>query len=192
MECSKGESTRDSLYCENCSKVDGCCCLAIHIVKENECCWNDNRVGNCDRHRLDRDPSIIDIGKRKSLSHCQEEGNGLGLCTFFSHAKSLYAAALGIEILCIAAAEIGENTGLYLFGFNSWGITIAYMMGYALASFTTFTTILGRYSNQGKSSTSTRKTDSCCPILEPDTTQAPVKTMTTKTTVIISDTFREI
>jgi hypothetical protein len=34
--------------------------------------------------------------------------------------KGLYAAALGIEILCITAAEIGENTGLYLFGFNPW------------------------------------------------------------------------
>ena len=30
------------------------------------------------------------------------------------------------EILCIAAAEIGENTGLQLFGFNVWGIIIAY------------------------------------------------------------------
>jgi hypothetical protein len=34
----------------------------------------------------------------------------------------LYAAALGIEILCIAAAEIGENTGLYIFGFNTKGL----------------------------------------------------------------------
>lgn len=60
-----------------------------------------------------------------------------GLLGFFRHAKSLYAAALGIEILCIAAAEIGENTGLYLFGFNLVGIPIAYAMGYSLAGFTT-------------------------------------------------------
>jgi hypothetical protein len=33
---------------------------------------------------------------------------------FFRHVKTMYAAALGIEILCIAAAEIGENTGLYV------------------------------------------------------------------------------
>jgi hypothetical protein len=32
--------------------------------------------------------------------------------------KKLYAAALGIEILCIMSAEIGENIGLYTFGFN--------------------------------------------------------------------------
>jgi hypothetical protein len=42
------------------------------------------------------------------------------------YVKGLYAAALGIEILCISAAEIGENTGLYLFGFNPGGIAIAY------------------------------------------------------------------
>jgi hypothetical protein len=59
----------------------------------------------------------------------------------------LYAAALGIEILCIAAAEIGENTGLYIFGFNAGGIVIAYVMGYALAGFVTFVTIIGRYDN---------------------------------------------
>jgi hypothetical protein len=84
-----------------------------------------------------------------------------GWSEFFKHAKALYAAALGIEILCIAAAEIGENTGLYLFGFNLVGIPIAYAMGYALAGFTTFVTILGRY-NYG----SNDKIDSCCSVLE--------------------------
>lgn len=83
------------------------------------------------------------------------------LSQFFRRVKGLYAAALGIEILCIAAAELGENTGLYLFGFNLVGIPIAYAMGYALAGFTTFATILGRY-NYGSS----RKIDSCCSVLE--------------------------
>lgn len=81
-----------------------------------------------------------------------------GLSQFLRNIKGLYAAALGIEILCIAAAEIGENTGLYLFGFNLVGIPIAYAMGYVLAGFTTFAAILGRYnyaSNNGK-------IDSCC------------------------------
>jgi hypothetical protein len=40
--------------------------------------------------------------------------NEKSIYEFFRHVKSLYAAALGIEILCIAAAEIGENTGLYV------------------------------------------------------------------------------
>jgi hypothetical protein len=73
---------------------------------------------------------------------------GFRLRAFLLYAKSLCAAALGIEILCIAAAEIGKNTGLYLFGFNAGGIAIAYVMGYALAGFTTFVAILGRHSNQ--------------------------------------------
>jgi hypothetical protein len=49
------------------------------------------------------------------------------------------------EILCEAADEIGENTGLYFIGFNLWGIIIAYALGYTLAGFTTIITILGRY-----------------------------------------------
>jgi hypothetical protein len=85
------------------------------------------------------------------------------LSPFFRRVKGLYAAALGIEILCIAAAEIGENTGLYLFGFNLVGIPIAYAMGYALAGFTTFATILGRYNYYGSSK---KKIDSCCSVLE--------------------------
>ncbi|WP_148701252.1 hypothetical protein [Candidatus Nitrososphaera evergladensis] len=59
------------------------------------------------------------------------------------------------------ATEIGENTGLYLFGFNQIGIPIAYAMGYALAGFTTFATILGRY-NYG----SNDRIDGCCSVLE--------------------------
>jgi hypothetical protein len=78
--------------------------------------------------------------------------------------KGLYAAALGIEVLCIAAAEIGENTGLYLFGFNPFGIVTAYAMGYALAGFTTFITILGRYNL----SSSKQDMCSCCSVLEQD------------------------
>jgi hypothetical protein len=83
---------------------------------------------------------------------------------FFRHVKSLYAAALGIEILCIAAAEVGENTGLYLLGFNHIGVPLAYVMGYCLAAFTTFVTILGRYRYDSRD-----KIDSCCSVLEQDT-----------------------
>ena len=79
---------------------------------------------------------------------------------FFSFTKHVYAAALGIEILCIGAAEIGENIGLYSFGFNILGISLAYVIGYALAGFTTFMTILGRYEGNGV------KIDGCCSVLE--------------------------
>jgi hypothetical protein len=59
---------------------------------------------------------------------------------------------------------MGENSGLYLFGFNPLGIAIAYVMGYALAGFTTFVTILGRY-NYGSSN---KTMCSCCSVLEQD------------------------
>jgi hypothetical protein len=82
---------------------------------------------------------------------------------FFKHIKYLYGAALGLEILCITAAEIGENTALYLFGFNWIGIPIAYLMGYGLAGFVTFITILGRYNSDHKD----HKViiDTCCSVL---------------------------
>jgi hypothetical protein len=73
----------------------------------------------------------------------------------------MYAAALGIEILCIMSAEVGENIGLYTFGFNLHGIVIAYILGYALAGFSTFMTILGRYDFN-----SNNKIDGCCSFLE--------------------------
>jgi hypothetical protein len=106
-----------------------------------------------------------------------------GIRSFFSYAKGLYAAALGIEILCIAAAEIGENTGLYLFGFNASGIAIAYAMGYALAGFTTFVTILGRDGSQYQDNSgrvnSNPGIDSCCSVLEQDSTQRFVPNLKT-------------
>ena len=66
--------------------------------------------------------------------------------------------------MCITAAEIGENTALYLFGFNPAGIAIAYSLGYALAGFTTFATILGRYNYGSPNQTIC----SCCSVLEQD------------------------
>jgi hypothetical protein len=85
----------------------------------------------------------------------------ISIVQFFRQIKILYAAALGIEILCIAAAEIGEDTGLYILGFNHIGVPIAYAMGYGLASFTTFATILGRYEYD-----SGNKIDGCCSVLD--------------------------
>ena len=92
--------------------------------------------------------------------------NKKSIYKFFGHVKSLYAAALGIEILCIAAAEIGENTALFIVGFDHLGILIAYTMGYCLATFTTFVTILGRYRYATED-----RIDSCCSVLEQDTSK---------------------
>ena len=71
---------------------------------------------------------------------------------------------LELKFCVLLPAEIGENTALYLFGFNSSGIAIAYSLGYALAGFTTFATILGRY-NYGSSN---QNMCSCCSVLEQD------------------------
>ena len=58
----------------------------------------------------------------------------------------MYVSALGIEILCIMSAEIGENIGFFLFGYQRIdGISIGFVLGYALAGFSTFAAILGRY-----------------------------------------------
>src|SRR5215218_4303319 len=87
--------------CRACTK-DVCCCLTIRqgksamMLAQDDCCTS----GVCDEDKALAGPKF----------------------DFFHHAKRLYVAALGIEILCIAAAEIGENTGLYMFGFNSVGI----------------------------------------------------------------------
>lgn len=78
--------------------------------------------------------------------------------------RRTFIAALGIEILCIICAEIGENIGISVFGFNLYGIVIAYTMGFALAGFATFMTILGRY--DFKSTTETNQIRGCCSFLE--------------------------
>ncbi|HEY7573150.1 MAG TPA: hypothetical protein VH796_17450 [Nitrososphaeraceae archaeon] len=98
------------------------------VIEDNSC-----SPGTCKNNSKDNVKAKVRANYRGSI------------CEFFRHVKSLYAAALGIEILCITAAEIGENTGLYLLGFNHIGVPFAYVMGYLLATFTTFVTILGRY-----------------------------------------------
>ena len=147
----------NSTYCVFCTKDTECCCISIHTgshkdkeryfvknanltVKNDDCCLDET----CnDTTQSDEDNFV-----QKSPSIFQ----------FFKNVKGLYAAALGIEILCISAAEIGENLGLHIFGFNMVGIPIAYALGYMLAGFVTFVTILGRYDYD-------EKIDSCCSVL---------------------------
>jgi hypothetical protein len=134
-QCAPQECSQEDIRnskCRNCTK-DICCCLNVH-------------------QRLNSSINQFS-GSRPSTS---------SVSRFLAHVKGFYAAALGIEILCIGAAEVGENTGLYLFGFNPLGILIAYVMGYTLAGFTTFVTILGRYNF------SSDQICSCCSVLEQD------------------------
>ena len=126
--------SKNIIQCKNCTKPV-CCCIDFHHNLSDDTSYSDNHV-----------PLYSSI------------------ITFLGYVKEIYAAALGIEILCIAAAEIGENTSLYLFGFNPSGIAIAYSLGYALAGFTTFVTILGRYNYGSPNQTMC----SCCSVLEQD------------------------
>ncbi len=82
----------------------------------------------------------------------------------FQNVKKVFVAALGIEILCIISAEIGENIGLSIFGFNLLGIFIAYFLGFAIAGFSTFMTILGRWDFDDNGNI--KKTHGCCSFLE--------------------------
>jgi hypothetical protein len=78
--------------------------------------------------------------------------------------RRTFIAALGIEILCIICSEIGENIELSIFGFNLYGIVIAYTLGFALAGFSTFMTILGRY--DFKNTEEMKPIRGCCSFLE--------------------------
>jgi hypothetical protein len=75
----------------------------------------------------------------------------------------MFVAALGIEILCIFSAEVGENLGLYVFGLTLHGIVLSYIMGYALAGFSTFMAILGRCDFDNKSTVNAA--NGCCSFL---------------------------
>ena len=139
--------------CRNCTK-QACCCTVIHhnystgmklsVMDDDYCCSN----GMCNNN---------------SSNNSTAEISTKSLYQFFRYVKNSYTAALGIEILCIAAAEIGENAGLYILGFNRIGIPIAYVTGYCLAAFTTFVAILGRYRYS-----SGDRINSCCSVLEQD------------------------
>ncbi len=79
--------------------------------------------------------------------------------------RRIFIAALGIEVLCIICAEIGENIGISVFGLNLYGIVIAYTLGFALAGFATFMTILGRYDFKNTKEEA-KHIRGCCSFLE--------------------------
>jgi hypothetical protein len=149
-QCAPEECVKDISNltpCKNCTKSI-CCCIDLHQDLPIDTSHSDNH--------------FVSYSKTSIIN-------------FLRYVKGIYAAAVGIEILCIAAAEVGENTALYLFGFNPSGIAIAYSLGYALAGFTTFATILGRcdygYPNQ--------TICSCCSVLEQDSNKGFISNLKT-------------
>jgi uncharacterized membrane protein len=62
------------------------------------------------------------------------------------------------------SAEIRQNTGIYIFRFNLLGIVLSYILGFFLAGFSTFTSILGRYDFSNRYNSKIKS--GCCSFLE--------------------------
>ncbi|MDE1726087.1 MAG: hypothetical protein KGH89_02330 [Thaumarchaeota archaeon] len=71
------------------------------------------------------------------------------------------------------SAQIGQSISFLLFGYHDlFGIITSYAIGYGLASFTTFCTIIGRYDVKNE-------LDSCCSALEHEDTLGLVSNLKT-------------
>ena len=102
------------------------------------------------------------MSQSRNLINNKQQSLATHLFRFFYNVRMLYATALGIEVLCILAAEIGENSSFAIFGYKTIsGVVMGYVIGYILSTFTTFATILGRYNYD-----SDQKMCSCCSVLE--------------------------
>ncbi len=132
------------LICAECKCSPGACSSMIwkckNCIKKSCCCTSAHSI----RFKL--------LNESYFLQHVSK------------NIRRTFIAALGIEVLCIISAEIGENIGLSIFGFNLYGITIAYVLGFTIAGFSTFMTILGRYDFENNSQMSHLR--GCCSFLE--------------------------
>ena len=104
---------------------DVCCCATIHsryyptlkkplatsetrtALETDICCSSFPSGSSCKKNDYALQHKVTTTSSQSSLS------SSSGLSQFLRNIKGLYAAALGIEILCIAAAEIGENSVVY-------------------------------------------------------------------------------
>ncbi|MGI0007563.1 MAG: hypothetical protein ACREAR_06160 [Nitrosotalea sp.] len=67
--------------------------------------------------------------------------------SFWSQVKNSYPSAVGIIILCVLSSQLGQGISFVLFGYHDlFGMAMSYTLGYVFASFSTFCTIIGRYS----------------------------------------------
>ena len=89
-------------------------------------------------------PLIVSMAGVATLVSVKSRKKDSGTRRFLRETRRMFPSAFGIEVLCVASAEIGGLLALYVYGFNALGIMMAYLMAYALAGFTTFVSILGR------------------------------------------------
>ena len=72
----------------------------------------------------------------------------IGFVSNIAHKSSylfkMFLSALGLELMCLFSASTGQTMAIYWLGFNQNGITLGYLLGFALAGFLTLCTILGR------------------------------------------------
>lgn len=112
----------DAQSCNICTK-DVCCCVSIHnrksltekplamgkiiitIREPDDCCAS----GSCENNKNNNDA----LQRNLTTSLSSSSSSSSSLSQFLRNIKALYAADLEIEILCISAAEIGENTRLF-------------------------------------------------------------------------------
>ena len=118
VECNKVESSESTIGCINCTKEDECCCLDIHavVVGDKDQCCSDS---SCTRFDEVRFTGLTQIKATNNIQY-QQPDRGLGIRSFFFYAKGLYAAALRIEILCIAAAENRRKHWFVSFRLQCW------------------------------------------------------------------------
>ena len=140
---------KSMIMCAECNCVQDLCRDISHkdcnICIKGTCCCSDVHKSNSNKNK-----------------------NTLG----FSHyVRTLLPSALGIEILCISAAVVGENSSLLLFGYNFQGIILGYVIGYGAAGLTTLMTIFGRYELNAT-------IDGCCSILEQESNKGFVSSLT--------------
>ena len=108
--CHREESSRSTTHCGNCTGEEQCCCMVIHLIEDKDECCTDSSCTRLEARFSGLNPQV----KPTNGIQFPQPEIGFGIRSFLFYAKGLYAAALGIEILCISAVEIGENTGLYL------------------------------------------------------------------------------
>lgn len=123
--------------------------LCSNVLFECKNCISEGNCGCKIVHHSIRSKFLYSIGPVKQL---------------FTNIRKMFIAALGIEILCILSAEIGDTTGLFVFGYSFHGIVISYVLGFALAGFSTFMAILGRFDFESAAKSGSIR--GCCSFLE--------------------------
>lgn len=99
-QCTPGGCSREGFEkCANCTKAVCCCCCCIDIHPKEDFCSEEDACCSYRQHSSKRIKESLSLSSSSFLP--QPNSSNIK--------KRLYAVAVGIEILCIADAEIGET-----------------------------------------------------------------------------------